>query len=266
MKSSSVKRNAKQILKDNWTAAMAITAVRLMVILLSILLPSYLIILIASQVPEELLGAAESLLLLALIFMLYFPIRTGKCGWYYSISDGERSPMSEAFKFFSGRNFGRGVLYGVLYFLKMLGWMFVAVIPFSVLVFFGEEYEELSLLIEAADVLTSIAFVAIVIINMLRYFLVPYILAANENVTVGQAFKLSCRLMKGNKNAVVGLFFSFTLWFVSCIVVLPFIYVKPYFDASKAVLARKIMETQPEKVSGEFPKQYTGGIPEEVIA
>lgn len=257
MKISSVKSNSKQALKDNWTAAIAVTGIKLMLMLIALMLPSYVALLSPF--------ASITLVTVLLFLFVYNPFSIGKCGWYLSLASGQKPPVSDIFSYFKGRSWSRSVEYGLRYYAKMLGWLLVTALPMIILAIYSETTGELEEFLPIVIVITNIAMIVVVIWTMLRFFLVPYILATNEDITVRESFRMSSRCMRRHKNEVVGLYFSFLPWAVFCILVIPYIYEKPYFDASRATLAKAILESYPKVVSDE-PEQYNGGIPEEVTA
>lgn len=74
-----------------------------------------------------------------------------------------------------------------------------------------------------------------------RYFLAPYLYAAGD-CSVRQAFKQSVYFMKGHKGELFLFDLSFIGWFLCCIVLVPILYVFPYYTSASALYARVLIE------------------------
>ena len=70
-----------------------------------------------------------------------------------------------------------------------------------------------------------------------RYFLVPYLLTAHEDMSAGEAIRISKNTMAGKSTASLHFQLTFFGWFLLCFLILPFIYVIPYFKQARAEYA-----------------------------
>lgn len=88
------------------------------------------------------------------------------------------------------------------------------------------------------------------IILMLILFIVPgvrlwlkwnfagYVLSENENMSAGDICRVSSRLTKNNLKRICKLYFSFTAWFLLCLVTagIALIWILPYFSITRVIM------------------------------
>lgn len=72
----------------------------------------------------------------------------------------------------------------------------------------------LSILIFVLSLIVTVVFTVFGTIFLQRYYLTPYVLLYNENLTVHECVKLSVGLMKGYKIDVLMFQFGFIIWFI----------------------------------------------------
>ena len=95
--------------------------------------------------------------------------------------------------------------------------------------------------------LWSLLFVIPGIIAVLRYSMVPYILADNPELSASEALRMSKEMMRGNK----GRFFCLGLSFIGWIILgalsfgIGFLWIDPYIHAAQADFYREISGTRP---------------------
>lgn len=88
-----------------------------------------------------------------------------------------------------------------------------------------------------ADIL-SIASVVITILLMLKYYLAPFLMAADETMDPIKAINLSRVISTRSKWSFVKLAFSFFLYIIACFFVIPIVFILPYFNAAYNVHCR----------------------------
>ena len=80
-----------------------------------------------------------------------------------------------------------------------------------------------------------------------RYFLTPYIVAANPKIKIKDAVSQSKILMNGRMKKTAGFKLSFMPWFILCAAVFPIYYVWPYYKQSCAVYAKQAVSHESQK-------------------
>ncbi len=92
-------------------------------------------------------------------------------------------------------------------------------------------------------VLWSLLFVIPGVVKYYSYFLVPYILIDNPDISGGEAITLSRNMMKGHKWEAFVMELSFILWYFLCAITLGLVavfYVNPYIAGTHAEFYKQI--------------------------
>lgn len=255
-----IKRQAKQILSDgNWGSALVITIIAAAIYSI-ISLPTN--IYHASSTITISIGALSSALGLLIIGNFSYGIMK----WYFNLSKDSKPNISQIFYYFTSLDrFCKGlhayIIIGLIklgfFILFLIGGIVGVGIIFLLYMLVSNTHPPLSdpivLFIAIALIILIVLFCAFSAwIVCLRYALVPYIMADDENKSVSQCIKESKALMKGNEWKFIKLSLSFILWYISLIFILPSLYVSPYLNTSLAILAKQIIN----KDNGENSNQY----------
>ena len=75
-------------------------------------------------------------------------------------------------------------------------------------------------------------------IIMLRYYLAPFLLVGDDNMTVGEAIHMATIISRRSSNELWALILSFTGWILLSLTMIPLIFTLPYFLSSLAVHCR----------------------------
>jgi hypothetical protein len=96
--------------------------------------------------------------------------------------------------------------------------------------------------------LWSLLFVIPGIIKSYEYYMIPYILSENPNISMDRAFELSRRMTQGEKWEIFVMELSFIGWYVLCAFPcgIGFYFLMPYIEASRA----ELYEVMREKAHG----------------
>lgn len=151
---------------------------------------------------------AQLLKLLYNIFVM-MPFQIGNCAFYLKAFDNEQK-YSDLFKPFK-TNYLNVVKIQFLKQLKVILWSFLFIIP-------G-------------------------IIKAYEYYMVPFLVAENPDISSSEAFRLSREIMEGNKLKAFMLNVSFIGWLFASLLTrgfLFFLFVNPYMDAASAYFAQSI--------------------------
>ena len=264
-----IKQNGKRCLYNNWGKAIAIVLLLLAVGLLFTLVE--LCINMVFGIPQimdvgndgyflndlpntSLLSMALTLIMACGSFLILAPLEMGVTSWYYSLSEGESPEILHIFNCFSGKYYfralslqihlwGRRLLLALLYFALPL-----AVFAASVLCLeFGPQYisEDMSYVIGSMGIVFSLLLAALLAvfyaIHIQKYFLARYYVV-NEGLGVWEAMKKSRHASKGRRGEIFLFQLSWIPWFISCLLVIPGLYVYPYYEISSMIYARVLME------------------------
>ena len=258
--SKTMKQAAKGLLHSKWPQLIAITF---------IFCSGYVILILVQQLLQDILGVSlplagmlagqrlsapsPSLLLceivsLILLFILWSPLQLGVQRWFWRLSGGADDTVGGVFHYFStGRLYARALLFRLLYSLRLLLIGLAAFLPAGVAYILTSPDFYAAMGVRAPVTITSlwslpgalfllglIAFIA----WSLRYFLAPYLLINDPDLSPRQALRLSVKASRGSRGAFFGFQLSFVGWLLLCLLALPILFVFPYMAAAKAVFMR----------------------------
>ena len=213
-------------------------------------------VLISSRAEWVIIGTATLLQLL-----LIFPLSLGVIRWYFRIVYGGNPSITEAFHFFeTPKAYGRAVWYDISIGIRSMLWAVLfyalpsAVIGLSVYYLsIGDESLRLQRMAATAGVFFSVLmFLTATLLYgafINRYALAPYLIGADDEMTVGKAIKTSIQYTNGFKFSLMWFSLSFLGWFLLCVFFFPVFYVFPYYMSAFALYARYIIDKnrQPEQ-------------------
>ena len=264
-----VKQNGKRCLYNNWGKAIAIVLLMLAVSLLFTIVE--LIIVMVFGTPQmvdvgndgywlnnlpntSLLSIALTAIIAVGAFLVTAPLKLGITRWYYELSEGDSPEILSIFNCFSSRQYfralslqihilGRMILWALLYFALP-----IVVLGASLWVLdYGPYYMNLDMCYVIGSmglmftVLLTVFFGFFYAVAMQKFFLARYYVT-NENLGVWEALKKSRHATKGKRGEVLLFRLSFLPWFLSCALVLPCLYVQPYYEISAMLFARVMIE------------------------
>ena len=264
-----VKQNARRALRYNWGKAVAIVLLVAALFLFFSVLYGILNLLTGIGAYFDiyrtqmnffddihnlsLLSLAISLILSLGFFFVMAPLRLGIDLWCYEVSGGQETEVSAVFRCFSGgKMFFRSLGLQISLFFRLLFWLLLLCLPSAVclagagyLLGAGAQGGPLAPLAVTLCCLSSFFLAAggMVLFCLVRnrYFLAPYYLL-DGNTSVCRAVKLSRKSMKGFKGKIFRFQLSFVGWWLSCLLVIPIVYVFPYYEMSRVLYGRYIME------------------------
>lgn len=175
------------------------------------------------------------------ILLFISSLKLGEQFLYFIKASGGKGRLGLLFHFFTfKRSFRALCLYTKLTVLK-IGWLIYFLFP--CIVCYGIAYYLYSkgnllpvvfyILIIGSSVLLSFC-IFMWRIAFSRYNAAPYYVCLNADITPEKAIKKSVFFTDGVLRESVFLESSFLGWFLSCIAIIPFVYVLPYFKISKA--------------------------------
>ena len=271
-----VKQNAKRALAGNWGKAIAILFIMGAVCLLFAFFetlfywiydftggtgPTFELSgaianfpLLASPGKINLVPFLISTLSMICALLVLSPLSLGVTQWYYKTVSGEPVGVSLIFSFFShGKLYFKSVWYHIQITVRAFLWGILLFAPgltlFALCNYFlehpAEGIETVALSIGLVLAVLLIVLCAVVLMLVLfRYFLAPYYLVDNPELTVTQAIRLSIKGTKEQKGDLFLFVLSFLPWMLLGILLLPLLYVLPYYLASKSLYAKVLITRQ----------------------
>ena len=261
-----LKHGGKLCLHNNWGKAVAIVLLGIAIYLLftmvetmiSMLLgvPFYVDVTTSGLVWKGMTNISAVSLVLSLImtigsFIVVTPLNLGVTQWYYSLSEGESEDILSIFGCFSNRRmFFRSLLLRANIVVRSLLWAVVYfLIPglfLGVSMWYGVNGPDnnaylLGTMGMIFSFMLGILMSVFYMITIQKYFLARYYLLDGET-SVHQALKMSRRVSRGKREQIFLFKLSYAGWFLTCLLVVPVLYVFPYYQMSALLYARFLME------------------------
>lgn len=186
-------------------------------------------------------------------------VRMGEQFIYFTRSEGGKGRFLLLFKFFPFKKSLKSLaLYTRINLLKGL-WLFYFLLPGAICSFCAYYLYTIAYISQTVyfTLLTGIVLLFVISIivwriSIKRYNGAPYYIALNESLTVSKAIEKSVRLTDGNLVDGFITDYSFIGWVLSCVFIIPLVYVIPYIKLSNALWVTEA--TLPLKP---HPKQYS---------
>lgn len=277
-----IKLNAKRCLCNNWGKAVSIVLLTSAIYLLFVIIEmiaNLLLQLPASSASAQELSSAWMLSYLLTVlmaigsFILLVPLHLGITAWYHSLSEGVSDDILSIFGFFANRkmffrslwlsiNTGvRAILYAVLYLILPTAGILFSVRVLNSPLSSGAFVGSMTLVFSIALFVLLLCFL---LIRLQRYFLAQYYLLDQET-SVRKAIRASIHASKGICDEIFAFKLSFLPWGIASILVLPLLYVSPYYSMSSLLYARFLMEqdkranslvvaSSPEETPEDYPE------------
>lgn len=264
-----IKREARGLLTNNWSRALGALCIYLMVIVLFVQVMQLVSALLAdfgpaaSDAPAKLNSFADylayytsgsmgtnlliMLALTAFFFLISAPLSLGITSWYRRLILLENLQVGHIFRYFQSNDlFFGAIIFQALSTLIKLVTAIVSFLPGVICLAFaytkssaGAGDSKLLLILGAALIVAGLF--AYLLIT-LRIFFAKYLYCGDYGYGPTDCLKYSNKYMKKHIGSVLSVILSFTLWFASCIFILPAAYVIPFFNASMAACAQDIID------------------------
>lgn len=228
---SGVKTQAKRSLAGNWV----ISIVSALAVLFS-----FLIIQNIAWVFSLVLGnVIASFVMLLLTILLCGPLALGVFRLFWRINGGLAEPPSTAFYYFSSiTRYYKAIRLCFMLALRFLMFAALFYLPAILLYIISSPdlYDLLKLpipmwsqhLVHLVDFFSSIAAV-LVIASMLKFYLAPILVIADDEIDAEEAVHMSRVISKASLTDFVFLFFSLIFWVLLSLLFIPLIFTLPYF-------------------------------------
>lgn len=235
-----VKSTAKAALKGHWFKTCCVS-IAFMLTITSIF---FACALLASVLPE----IVVSILLCVLTLFFICPLFLGLIRFFKSLILGYTADFLETFIYFgSASAYKRALRLIFELFVRFIFYAIITFIPAGILkfvtsdLFFSILNLDIPLWIESLNTLLSflmgMAALSIFIL-MLRYYLAPFLLVADDDMTVGEAIHMSTILSRRSASELWSLTFSFLGLFFVSLFAIPLIFTLPYLLCALTVHSR----------------------------
>ena len=279
---SKIRHNSRLRMRGKWSSALTIFAVTTAVTLFlslaleftTYLLTTYKVQLISpfdwntvtgDNILNALIPFFIAIPVLLIMIFIYNPLQMGEASFYWHNANNRDASAQCVLEWFHKKRYCRAV--GAMFLVRVYEvlWGILCFLP--TLLVYPLAYVYLKDTKQYSDVLmaTCLMFMAMILLGVglyaflrviQRYFLVPYLMASDENLKAGEALRASKAAMAGKSARVLHFQFTFLGWFFLCIFVLPLIYVIPYFRQACAEYARTLLGGEAEQpVDAQAPYQ-----------
>ncbi len=264
-----VKQNGKRCLYNNWGKAVAITLLLIATCLFFLLLELIITLIFGSpqmvdvgndglywnDLPNTtLLSLCLSSIMSIGSFLILAPLEVGITAWNYGLSEGKSPEVLQIFNCFSSRLYFKSLTLKIHLWGRRLLWALVFfAIPAAILggsiwaLTYGPYYlrGDLAIILGSCGLLfggaLTLLFGIFYAIHIQKYFLAEYYLV-NEGCGVWTALKKSRHASRGKRGEIFLFRLGYLPWFLSCLLVVPCMYVLPYYNISAMLYARVLME------------------------
>ena len=252
-----IRSQAKKSLNGNWTAAVSGLFVLLAEVFLAAVFYSMLTGLTGVFDGEKLKSGAEPIMIIILVLtiLLSFALSPFGNGFYrlcYNIASDRSDGLRDMFYFFSGtKQYFKALQFNVIIAFKKLLYSIIGFAPYIIfsiikgLLFASLKTPNASLtqtfgVIEA--VILAICAVAAVIINI-RLIIPEFVFVDNFEANV---FDIAKVISKKHLKEYYKLISTFIIWILSCMFVLPALYVIPYLTTSLGTTSKWLINMYKE--------------------
>lgn len=238
-----IRSQARESLKGNWTAAVSGVFVLLAKIFLVVTV--YYLILSLSDIydGENIKNGCEYIIIISMLcaFILSLALSPLKNGYFrlcYNIAKGDNDGLRDVFYFFSGtKRYFKAIQFNIIILLKRALYSIIGFIPYFLFVFMkavmfnlsGSPTDSAKQAAGAVEPIIIGMCAVITAVICIRLLIQEFVFVDNCEADV---FGISKIITKSHLSDYYRLVFSFLLWLVLCIFVLPGLYVIPYFTTA----------------------------------
>lgn len=203
-----------------------------------------------------------------LSFLIMAPLSLGLLEWYWNLTGGKPSGVGDIFAWYGSlRMYAKSLLLNLVVFVRSFLWQVLTLgAPIAMLA--AAEYfsngltlsgslsaEQTQRLLLAAILflfgcLLLLGGVILLIYIMSRYLLAYFLVVEDSTRSVRAAVRDSIALSRPYRWEITKFVLSYIGWFISCMALLPILYVAPYFLSALSVFSKHIIYSQRVKNGG----------------
>lgn len=200
-------------------------------------------------------------------FFILVPLVLGMLEWYWNLTEGNKTGIGDIFAWYGSlRLYIKSILLNLDICIRvLLWWVLICGLP-SAMIFISRYYskgiditstnlsasEIQSLLISGLLLLFGTLLLiagAILFVFIISKYVIAYFLAVEDNTRrIRDMIHDSIIYSHGYRWELTKFILSYIGWFITCIAILPIIYVVPYFLSSTAILSKHIIYSQRAKI------------------
>lgn len=249
---NTIKSEARLSLKDKWPKALGIGALVISAFCLIYVFFSMLYLMFSGTLGST-WGIVLSLIPAFFIWQFFgVPLLYGALRWFWFTATGEDVPVSEVFFYFSRtKEYIRSISLGFRIFCRIVAIIVVCFLPSGIISILCRPtlYDMLnfnmpffvSSLWSLGNVLTLFGTILSIIL-LLRYFAAPILMINDNNISPQEALHLSNIISKQVNGKTFTFLLSFFGWAILSLLVIPIIYILPFFMASYAIYCKHLIE------------------------
>ena len=261
-----IKKQAKESLGGKWTMGISIAFVMLGMFFIGISVWSLFGALLKPFL-SDLSAFFVSLIPVVLLWQfLGVPLLYGTLRWCWYMSGGENVPFVEIFYYLgSGKNYFRAISLGFRIFLRILIILALCFSPSIIIAIicmpkfyslFGFSMPYFVSSLWALGNVLEFFGATISVILLIRYVPSPILLINDEKISPQEALSLSVIISKYANGRTLGFLFSFFFWAILSFLVIPLLYVIPFFLVSYCIYCRSLIDNYNKIVAFENSKIY----------
>lgn len=208
-------------------------------------------------------------------FLILSPLIIGMFEWYWNITDGKEAKIGDIFAWYgSGRLYGKSlllslnigirmILWSVLLFavptaLEIVGNLLMTSVGTNVAEMTGDTLMKYAIgvicLLGGFLLMLGAALLYVFIVS--RYIPAVYLFTENKDLKSSEAIKISVKYSKVYRWEYTKFVLSYIGWFITCIFLLPLLYVIPYFFSSLTVFTKSIIYSERGKEKSDETKSF----------
>lgn len=247
-----IKQSAKNSLKGKWDIAIAIGSLFIAVLCIGALTISVLSSFFAGFSNTSVGVILSAIIVVGLWQFLGVPLLYGSLRWAWYTSLGENVPFYEVFYYFEdGYSYIRSISLGFRIFVRFILILIVCFAPYAVIsiicapglynLFNLSMPYFVSSLWALGNVLRLFGAILSFFL-LIRYFSAPLILINDKNISPQEALELSVVISKYSNGRTLLFLSSFFLWFILSGLMLPLLYIVPYFLVAYAAESKALID------------------------
>lgn len=261
MTSQYAKKTAKGYLKGNWPQALMVMLVVISVFLFGICCEQlvYIAFDVNQQISvNDLLNIKSAydvipigvfVLFLAFSILAVAPVMLGAIRWFFYLTAGRTMPLGEIFYYFSsGEKYRSAVKIKFGVYIRTLGFSIAVSLP-SIAVQIFSQFGVVGKAIASSSQTLSILASVLTFWFSLRYILTYFIFIIDPKQKTNQIISRAVKTVYGYKSDIFGFIFSFFGWYLLCTLVIPVIFILPYFICALCIKARSVIAQSTAKES-----------------
>lgn len=248
-----IRAQARESLKGNWTAAVSGVFVILVFILIFEVVFELLCLLTGVFEGEKIKSGCEVPLriILCFVFLLTFAATPVKNGYYrlcYNIACGRSDGLRDVFYFFSGiKIYLKTLKFNLIILLYKALYFIISFIPYFALAaikaIINNPSADYKNFIDICDTVILCFCVTLFILITVRLVIPEFVFTDNCEADV---FTISKSISKNHLGDYYKLIFTFLPWLLSCLFVIPGLYVIPYFTTSLGTTSKWLINIYKE--------------------